>query len=155
MSLKYKVKSKACYTFVPFAEVEKRTNHTRLWTADITWYSSSATCRNCLCGLNHEIGILNFWLTSSGSPRFCNSSKFLELFYFCTVINWAINFCTRNGFRCFHGVISQIELYCICSRISCHCTFFQTTFRSYKDWSNAQRISAPTTTILPTKVNIF
>ena len=43
-----------------FAEVVKLTNYIRLWDAEVTWYSSSATRKIFLYNSEHSLGIHAF-----------------------------------------------------------------------------------------------
>ena len=61
-----KPNSTALDTFSP--DVMKIANHTRLWDAELAWYSQSATHQICLNGLKHGFGIQGFrfiWTYSS------------------------------------------------------------------------------------------
>ena len=63
-------------------------------------------------------------------------AKFLEPSVYCIVITCIFTFHTRNGFG---------------SRIRLPCTFICVAFKSHSEWSNTQRFSVLTVTILPTE----
>ena len=86
----------------------KMMNHTRLWDAELVWYSLKTTQWICYILRIHDFKptwqcLIIEVLATQG--------KSLELFggYF-TMINCTVTYCPTNIFGCFHNVIVQFEL---------------------------------------------
>ena len=95
-----------------FEKVVKVTNDTGLWDAKLTWLSQISTHQICLYALAHGLGIHNF--SSTCSYFFVEGlafrANFSEPSGYCTVVNCALAFCTKNIFGCFCGVVAQFKL---------------------------------------------
>ena len=63
-----------------------------------------------------------------------------------------VHFSHNKCFYSFCAIIAQFELV---KSISSHYTFICVAFKSHEEWSNAQRVSTPTTTMLPTTLSNF
>ena len=132
-------------------------NHPNLRDTKLTWYSLSITRRFYFYGLKCGFRIHDFRLILSGLivEVLAILEEFLQPSGYRTMINCTFPFNTTYDFCCFHGVMAQFKLGKHKFRIRPRCTFICTTFKSQKNSSNAQRVSALTTTILPTTSGTF
>ena len=127
-------------------------NITGLWVTELTWYSQNAT--QWICLLEHGIGIHTFRPTWPCLivKVLATWVKFLQLSDYYTMINCTFTFCITNVFGCFCGVMVQFKLI---KQMRLCCRFICAAFKSQMEWSNAQCVSAPPTTILPTIADTF
>ena len=134
-----------------FVEVVKVTNPTRLWDANIAWYSPSVNCQICLYGLKHIFRIHIFkpiWLYLIAEV--CSTQvKCLQTSGYWTVFNCSFTFCMTNVIGCFYSIMVQIHS--VSSQIRLHCMFICIAFKSYMEWRNAHHVRALTTIILPSE----
>ena len=76
--------------------------------AKLAWHSPSATCQIWLYGLMHDSSFKPI-RPSLTIEVLASRTKFLEVFGYCSVVNYAFTFCTINIFDCFHGVMAQYK----------------------------------------------
>ena len=81
------------------------------------------------------------------------ATTFLEPFGYYTVINCVYTFHTTNAFSCICGVMAQFKF--LNHKFPNWNMFICTLFKSHIQWSNAQRVSPPTTSILPTTAGTY
>ena len=88
-------------------------NHTELWDAKLAWYSPSATHRICFYGSEHSFGTHGFRPTRHCSivEVLATRAKFFQQSGYCSLINRAFSFWTRNVFGCIRRIMTQIELW--------------------------------------------
>ena len=82
-------------------------------------------------------------------------ATFHEQCGFNTEINCTFNFLAANVFGCFHCDVAQSGHVNINSRNTSRCTFICVFFKSQDEWSNAQWVSAVTTTTLRTTASVM
>ena len=139
-----------------FAEILNVTNHTAQWDAELTRYSPSATRLICFHGLEHSLRTHGFrpTLFSQIIKVLAFRAKFLVTPDYCTMVNCTFTFCTSNVSGCFRGVMASFELvkhkFANVTVLHVHLCGFQIIHVL----SNAQGVSAPTYTILPTTASI-
>ena len=131
------------------AKIVRVTNCTRLWDIEFAWYSPRATRRIWFSCLEHSRRIQGFrliwpFLVVEFLAVWAN---FLQPSGYKSVINCPFTFRTKDVFVCFYGGMAPVRIR-IRFQIGPRCTFICATFKSLIEWSNAQRVSSPTTTIL-------
>ena len=96
-----------------FIKVINVINNTGLWDAKFTWYPLSITYWICPYGSEYRLGIHVFLPTWPYLiiKVLATWSKFLkEPSGYCTLINCAFTFCTRNVIDCFYIVMALFKL---------------------------------------------
>ena len=86
-----------------------------------------------------------------GLPNFARSSRFLQPKWGFLKHLASVPWSTAQRMFLFTSATlwPSSNLYSIRSWIRLHCTFIRVAFKLHTDWSNAQRVSTLTTTILP------
>ena len=79
--------------------------------------------------------------------------KFLQLSGYCTIINFSFPFHTTHIYGGFCSVAAKFKLLNKISQF--RCMFILVDFKSNTEWSNAQCVSGPSSTILPPTTNSF
>ena len=123
-------------------------NLTGIWNVELAWYSTSFTHR---CGLNGLVHSVSIWTICPCLivKVLATRVKFLELTFYCPVINCTVTFRVRIVFGRFHDFKIQFKLVKIRSPIRLRCTFICVDFKSRTECINAQCVCTPTTVILP------
>ena len=120
-----------------FTEVVKVTNHTRLWDAELAWYSPIATRLICLCG----------WSNLAWSSRFLESERNFFKHLLTLLLSTAPLLLAQQMYLIVSTALwSSSNSSSTSSRIKQSYNFICTAFKSHIEWSNSQRVCALTTT---------